>query len=398
MRVTTSNSYDAAVANLQQRQQKLQESQIQLTSLKRVSKASDDPTAAARAERALAVEARTSANQRAVDASRSSMELSESVLGSAGELLQQAREALVAAGNASYTDAERRGLAQTLRQLRSELLGLANSPDGAGSFLFAGQGASSPPFIDAVGGVQFQGVAGSAEAGSSEPLPLSFDGRSTWLQARTGNGVFETRATTQNGSAWIDGGRVSDPSAVTGDPYSISFGVSGGATTYTVLRNGNPTALTNVAYQSGRSIEIDGQSVTLSGTPANADRFDLLPSTASLSVFDALDRTAAALETPGRNSGQVAQSVAFGLRDVDQSMTRLQAQRSLAGETLNRIDRAGERLSAQKLAAQTERSAAEDLDMVEAISKFQEQQTGYDAALKSYSSVQRLSLFQYLSV
>lgn len=398
MRVTTSNSYDAAVANLQQRQQKLQESQIQLTSLKRVSKASDDPTAAARAERALAVEARTSANQRAVDASRSSMELSESVLGSAGELLQQAREALVAAGNASYTDAERRGLAQTLRQLRSELLGLANSPDGAGSFLFAGQGASNPPFIDAVGGVQFQGVAGSAEAGSSEPLPLSFDGRSTWLQARTGNGVFETRATTQNGSAWIDGGRVSDPSAVTGDPYSISFSVSGGATTYTVLRNGNPTALTNVAYQSGRSIEIDGQSVTLSGTPANADRFDLLPSTASLSVFDALDRTAAALETPGRNSGQVAQSVSFGLRDVDQSMTRLQAQRSLAGETLNRIDRAGERLSAQKLAAQTERSAAEDLDMVEAISKFQEQQTGYDAALKSYSSVQRLSLFQYLSV
>ncbi len=398
MRVTTSNSYDAAVANLQKRQQNLQESQMQLTSLKRVTKASDDPTAAARAERALAVEARTSASQRAVDASRSSMELSESVLGSAGELLQQAREALVSAGNASYTDAERRGLAQTLRQLRTELLSLANSPDGAGSFLFAGQGASSPPFIDAVGGVQFQGVSGSAEAGSSEPLPLTFDGQATWLQARTGNGVFETRATTQNGSAWIDGGRVSDPSAVTGDPYSITFSVSGGTTTYTVLRNGNPTALTNVAYQAGQAIEIDGQSVTLSGTPANADRFDLVPSTATLSVFDALDRTAAALETAGRNSGQVAQSVAFGLRDVDQSMTRLQAQRSLAGETLNRIDRAGDRLSAQKLAAQTERSAAEDLDMVEAISKFQEQQTGYDAALKSYSSVQRLSLFQYLSV
>ncbi len=398
MRVTTSNSYDAAVANLQKRQQTLQESQMQLTSLKRVSKASDDPTAAARAERALAVEARTSASQRAVDASRSSMELSESALGSAGELLQQAREALVAAGNASYTDAERQGLAQTLRQLRTELLGLANSPDGAGSFLFAGQGASSPPFIDAPGGVQFQGVSGSTEAGSSEPLPLSFDGRATWLQARTGNGVFETRATTQNGSAWIDGGRVSDPSAVTGDPYSITFSVSGGVTTYTVLRNGNPTALTNVGYQPGQAIDIDGQSVTLSGTPAHADRFDLLPSSATLSVFDALDRSAAALETPGRNSGQVAQSVAFGLRDVDQSMTRLQAQRSLAGETLNRIDRAGERLSAQKLAAQTERSAAEDLDMVEAISKFQEQQTGYDAALKSYSSVQRLSLFQYLSV
>ena len=46
--------------------------------------------------------------------------------------------------------------------------------------------------------------------------------------------------------------------------------------------------------------------------------------------------------------------------------------------------------------AQTERSAAEDLDMVEAISEFQGKQTGYDAALKTYSMVQRLSLFQYI--
>jgi flagellar hook-associated protein 3 FlgL len=35
--------------------------------------------------------------------------------------------------------------------------------------------------------------------------------------------------------------------------------------------------------------------------------------------------------------------------------------------------------------------------MVDAISKFQNQQTGYDAALKSYAMVQRMSLFQYLN-
>jgi len=34
---------------------------------------------------------------------------------------------------------------------------------------------------------------------------------------------------------------------------------------------------------------------------------------------------------------------------------------------------------------------------VHAISDFQNQQTGYDAALKSYASVQRLSLFQYVN-
>jgi flagellar hook-associated protein 3 FlgL len=54
------------------------------------------------------------------------------------------------------------------------------------------------------------------------------------------------------------------------------------------------------------------------------------------------------------------------------------------------------RLSEQSLAAQTERSAAEDLDLIQAVSDFQTKQTGYDAALKAYASVQRMSLFNYL--
>jgi flagellar hook-associated protein 3 FlgL len=35
--------------------------------------------------------------------------------------------------------------------------------------------------------------------------------------------------------------------------------------------------------------------------------------------------------------------------------------------------------------------------MVQAIADFQNRQTGYDAALKAYSIVQRMSLFQYLN-
>ena len=47
--------------------------------------------------------------------------------------------------------------------------------------------------------------------------------------------------------------------------------------------------------------------------------------------------------------------------------------------------------------AETDRSAAVDLDMVQAISDFQGKQTGYEAALKSYSMVQKLSLMQYIN-
>jgi flagellar hook-associated protein 3 FlgL len=73
------------------------------------------------------------------------------------------------------------------------------------------------------------------------------------------------------------------------------------------------------------------------------------------------------------------------------------AARTQVGATLNRVDAVTGRLSALKLSSQTEESNATDLDMTQAISDFSSQQTGYDAALKAYSLVQKLSLFNYLS-
>jgi len=110
-----------------------------------------------------------------------------------------------------------------------------------------------------------------------------------------------------------------------------------------------------------------------------------------------LDRSIADLSNGNSSNAQVAQDTVFNLRDIDQVMTRLTSARADAGATLNRIDGIEDRLDGVKLAAQTEKSTAEDLDMVQAISDFQNKQSGYDAALKSYSMVQRLSLFQYLN-
>ena len=159
-RISTANTYDSTVDRLVKRQNELGEAQLQLTSGKRVNRPSDDPTAAGRAERALAATARIDAAQRGVDASRALMSQSESALGDAGELLQQAREALVAAGNGSYSDAERKIQADHLRGLRQQILAVANRSDGADGYLFAGQGSSQPPFLDAPGGVQYRGTGG----------------------------------------------------------------------------------------------------------------------------------------------------------------------------------------------------------------------------------------------
>ncbi len=397
MHISTSNSYNASLDSLMTRQATLSSTQEQMTTGKRVNRASDDPAAAARAERALAAEQRTVANQRGVDASNNAMTLTDSALGDASELLQQAREAMVAAGNGSYTDAERTTTANQLSGLRQQLLSIANRTDGSGTYLFGGQGAAQVPFADVPGGVAYQGTSGQAQAASGEPLPLTTNGAAAWMTARTGNGVFATSALTSNGTAWIDGGTVTNPSAVTGATYSLQFSVAAGATTYSVLKNGAATALTNVAFKPGQAIQVDGLSATISGQPANGDDFELTPSSANLSVFDTLDKAIADLKTPGRTGSQIAQTTSANVGNLDSVLGQMSAARAQVGATLNRVDAVTARLSALKLSSQTEMSNATDLDMTKAISDFSNQQTGYDAALKAYSLVQKLSLFNYLS-
>lgn len=307
MRITTAYAFESSIGNLQRRQQALSETQEQLTSGKRVRKPSDDPAAAAQAERALAAQKRAESQMRALDASRNAMQMAEGALGDAGELMQQARELLVGAGNGSYTDSDRRTLAQAIRGLRDDLLAVANRGDGAGRYLFGGQGADGPPLLDNPGGVSWAAAAGQAQASAGESSPLSLDGRAAWLEA-------------------------ADPA--------------------------NP-----------------------GGT---------------LSLFDTLDRVVGELLTPGRTGAQIGQTVADGLRDLDAATDNLASWRARAGEALNRIDGIAERLAQGKLDAQRQRSEAEDLDLLQAISDFQNRQTGYDAALKTYATVQQMSLLQYL--
>jgi len=394
-RISTSFAYDGALNNLMSRQDNLTATQQQMTSGKRVVKASDDPTAAARAERARALEERTTASVKAVDASSNAMTLTESALGDANELLQQARELMVSAGDASYSDAERASKASAIKAIRDQLLSVANRPDGQGGYVFSGQGSGGAPFVDSPGGVAFKGVGGSVNVAADEPLPLTLDGGSVWLSASSGNGVYETKNINST-SAWIDSGRVTSPGQITNSTYDIQFSTAGGATTYSVLKDGSQVSTGN-PFASGQEINVDGMSFAVTGTPADGDLFRTTPSTKSLSVFDALDRAVAQLATPNQGGAKVQQAVQDSLRDLDQCNSAISSARSYAGTTLQRLDGVKGRLDSTELSAQTSRASAEDLDMVKALSSFNQQQTGYQAALQSYATIQKLSLFQYLN-
>ena len=397
MRVSTAFRYESTVDNLQRRQRDMSEAQLQMTNGKRINRPSDDPTGAARAERAFISQQRIVSDQRAVDASRNAMVLAESALGQAGDLMQAARETVVASGNGSYSPGERAAQAARLQQYRDQLLALANQGNGAGGFLFGGQGASAIPFLDTASGVQAAATGGASQLSGSEQMPVTVDGQAIWLGVASGNGVFVTGAAPANsGSAFVDAGSVTNPAALTGASYQITFAGSAAGSSYSVLRDGQATAQAGVPYVSGGVLTVDGMSLHIKGVPAAGDRFTVEPSAPELDTFAALDRAITVLKDPQANAGHVSQAVNNGLRDIDAVMGRLQAARAEAGSALNRLDSIDNRNQDRALWAKSVQSDAEDLDMVQAVSDFQNKQTSYQAALQSYASVQRLSLFDYI--
>jgi flagellar hook-associated protein 3 FlgL len=124
------------------------------------------------------------------------------------------------------------------------------------------------------------------------------------------------------------------------------------------------------------------------------DTLQVTPSTTT-NVFQVLDDAIANIDgMPSDN--KLTHNIALALTQIDAAMNRLQAGRSQAGDLLNRADSITVNQETKSVQLQADRSRAEDLDMVKGISDFQNQQTGFDAALKTYAQVQRLSLFNYI--
>jgi flagellar hook-associated protein 3 FlgL len=405
MRVATANSYDTTVNTLNRRQAELSELQDRIATGKRVQRASDDPVAAVMAEAAQNRLSRAQVDQRSVETSRTSLSQAESALGNAGELIQDVRELFLKAGNATYGSREFQSIAQEIEGLRERLLGVANQKDSAGRTLFGGLGGSATPFVEAFGpgggGVRFDGQRGQEAAGSNS-LPQTFDGDVVFMRVPPGNGSFTLDLPPGNtGGLRSDVGRVSNPSALTGQAYSVSFAGAPGSLQYTVTNTttGSPVAgQSGIPYVPGQALEFDGMSITLQGTPAAGDTLAVNPVTDPTDIFQVMQDAMDALR--GATGGQTAQlthSLGRALTELDAGLDRVLSARSQAGEWLNRAEAIDGLLADRQVDHQAEKSRLEDLDMIKGISEFQGQQTSLQAALQSYASVQKLSLFQYVS-
>jgi flagellar hook-associated protein 3 FlgL len=405
LRVSTLNQFRAGEESMVARQRELLATQQQLSSGKRINGPADDPLGAADSASIrsnLAKFAQFKSNQ---DHATYTLNLGESALRGFIDGLQDVQEKLVAAGNGAYGDDERRMIAGELEGVLSRLVGLANSSDGAGGYLFAGSKQSAAPFAQSGNLVSFNGdeILQKIEVSQDRFQQIRFSGDEVFNKIRPGNGTFTTAATASNtGSAWIDAGSVVDPAALTGRPYTVAFSVSGGVTSYTVTRSnasGPPTTVATGTYASPAALQFEGIQVRLNGAPADGDSFAVEPS-GYRSVFDSIALAIDALKQPASGnaaaSAQLRTALSGAQASLGGALDHLLLKRSDMGTGLKELEAYANLNDDRQLEYETRLSGVEDLDYAKATAELSRRQLSFQAALQSYSVVSKLSLFDYL--
>lgn len=193
-RIATLFAFERSLDAMNERRAALTQAQLQMSTGKRVNAPSDDPLGAAQAERARSQVARIGIERRMIDFARTMLGQADNAMASAGETLQVAREGLVAAGNGALSATDRALIAQKLRASRDELLTIANQRDGAGGYVFGGQGSTRAPFADS-GALAWLPNAGEQATGADVPFTTSQDGRAVFMDlaaAGTPQSIFQT--------------------------------------------------------------------------------------------------------------------------------------------------------------------------------------------------------------
>ena len=399
MRISTSMIYESGTAGMLDQQSALYKTQQQMSSNRRILTAADDPagaSAALRVSQGLALTAQQQANQQAAT---STLQQSESTLGSVGDLLQSATTLLMSTQNATFGAGERNAVASQLEGMLHQLIGLANSRDGAGGYLFAGYSETAQPFAAGAGGVAYSGDDGvrQLDVAAGRQLAVSVSGSDAFMRIKTGNGVFTSTANGANtGTGIIDSGSVANPAALDGHAYRLAFTVSAGVTTYDVLDvTAGSTVSTGNAFTSGNAITVAGMQLNVTGAPANGDRFDARPS-ANQSVFQSLADGIAALRSTASTGTRYSQ-VNTAVANLYQAQDAIGLARSSLGSNLSELAVLGSAASAANVSQQTRLSGIVDLDYTAAATQLASQQVSLQAAQQTFSKVSQLSLFNFLA-
>jgi flagellar hook-associated protein 3 FlgL len=421
IRISTSMIYDAGVSAINRQTADMFHLQQQVATGRRMLVPADDPVAAARA---LDVRQGKDINAQFVtnlSNAKSTLGMEETQLAGVTDMFGRLHELAIQATNGTLSASSRKGIAVELRARFDQLMGLANSTDGTGQYVFSGYMGSTKPFggnVDALAAgtaaeATYLGDDGqrTLQVAPSRHLEVSDAGNDVFMRIKNGNGSFTTNYAAGNtGTGIVDVGSVTNPAAwvaPTSGTYEIRFMVAAGVTTYQIYDGATALLAVPATYNSGQSIALQkttappadyGASVTIKGDPATGDSFTLAPSS-SQSLFKTLAKLIGTVESnPIGAAGQAKFSadISSALANLDNAQANVLAVRAAVGSRLNEVDSLENVNTDLDLQYQQTLSKLEDIDYAKTISDLTRKQTDLEAAQKSFALTTKLSLFNYL--
>ena len=405
MRISTQSFFEQNLAAMGAQQQKLSQVQQQLSAGTKLLTAADDPLAAARAlgvSESIAQSAQYASNRRSA---LQTLSLEEGALQSATSILQDIKTLTVQAANGTLSDADRATLATTLQSHFDQLVGVANSDNGNGQFLFAGYKSATPPFAQQAGGsIQYVGDQGQLlmQVDVSRQMAATDDGRSIFQSVQAGAGYVSASAVGNTGSGVFGSTAVinaADPNY--GKDFVISFPTP---MTYRVDTATVPALpiVTATAYTAGSPITFGGLQISISGAPAAGDTFKVATAkNAGTDVFEAISDLVKALKKPLTGGGTAAQAqltnaLSTASNKITNANDNVLTIRATVGSRMVELDALNTSGASRSLIDQSYLSELQDLDYAKAISEFSQRETSLKATLQTFARLNSIALFNYL--
>jgi flagellar hook-associated protein 3 FlgL len=364
MRVSNRFLYYQLVKDIGESTEKLFNLNSQISSGKRINKPSEDPIGMSKV-----LIYRTELNsfdqfKKSIDQAKGWLSRMDAIIADTDDLLARASELAVQQASATATAVTREGAAEEIMQIREMIIGLANSKY-ANKYMFGGTRTQSSPFLN-VEVNEWQADVGEIAA-AAPGAPSDGD---RYINS-TDNHIYQYDGIT---TTWVDQGAPLEGTSVIVDNVNELYVFNEGD--WVPQYGGNTSTY---------SVKIGKEDTIETNIPGNEifqnDSGDIL-------------MTLMRLEKALRDNNQ--EGISDELSEIENSSKSLMNTLAKIGATVNRLDETKSIIERAVVDTTESTSKIEDLDYAYAITALQNQQTIYQATLKSASMITSLSLVDYV--
>lgn len=277
MRLSTSQVFASSISGYQKGYSDIAKTQQQISSGVRIQTPADDPVGAARLLQLEQQQAELDQYSTNLTTATNSLTQEESILTSITNVLQRARELAVEAGNGSMSDQDREAIASELEQVQTQLMGLMNSKDANGQYMFAGSNSSTQPYVkNADGSYTYQGDQSTMalQVGSSTRLSTNDNGWSVFENITNASRTYASEAKiitpSTDSDALLDEWNTAGAVAADEQKVFLSQGLVTNDTQYDKqFRGGQPYTLVLQSSTQFQILDKDGNDVTSDASGSN---------------------------------------------------------------------------------------------------------------------------------